>query len=668
MSAGTLSTPRTVALVGNPNVGKTTVFNALTRSRHITANYPGVTVEKKLGPLYVSGRPSQHVQILDLPGTYSLTPQSLDEEIVEQVLTGRQPGTRRPDLVVLILDANNFERNLYFSMQVLECGIPAILVLNMWDEAAAHGKEIDTNRLSGILGVPVMTTVGHRGKGIPELGAAIEASLEQNRPAALGRGFNTLSIEERYQKVDAIAADVIRHPSEPVKTVSARIDAALTHPFWGWVFFIGMMSIIFQSIFSWAEPAMNLIASAVEAVGNTAARMLPDGAFESLVVDGIIAGVGNVIIFLPQIFLLFFFIALLEDFGYMARAAFVLDRVMKKVGLNGKAFLPLLSSFACAIPGIMATRTIQDRQDRLATILVAPLMSCSARMPVYALMIAAFIPSVPLMGGLLNLKGVTLLAMYLLSMTAGLGMAAIFRKTLLKGAHTPFLFELPSYRVPNLSGVLLTMWDRGKEFLVQAGTIIFAISIILWFLVSYPKNEEISRHYEQLKQQTVSAAASEVETEARLAVLANEEASAQLKSSFAGRLGHAIEPVIQPLGFDWRIGIGLIASFAAREVLVSTLAITYQVGEDADETSMDLITALQSEVNPATGQPLYSPLTAISLMVFFVLACQCMSTIAIAKRETNSWRWPAFMVLYMTLLAWTGSFVVYQGGKLLGFE
>ncbi|MCB9800551.1 MAG: ferrous iron transport protein B [Candidatus Omnitrophica bacterium] len=656
---------KTITLVGNPNVGKTTLFNALTGMRHTTANYPGVTVEKRAGWISL-GDSEGAAEIIDLPGTYSLTPQSIDEEIVRHVLLGEQKDTPRPDLAVLVLDANNLERNLYFAFQVIETGIPVIVVLNMWDEAVESGKIIDIARFSELLGVPVIKTVGHRQTGCDELLSLIRRHALDGTQPVNDFGFDGLSIQARYEKIESIIRQVITLPDKPVETISDKIDQVLTHPLWGWVFFTGLMAVIFQSIFSWAGPVMDVISGGVEWLGGVAATLLPDGQLESLVVDGMIAGVGNVVIFLPQIFLLFFFIALLEDFGYMSRAAFVLDRVMKKVGLNGRAFLPLLSSFACAIPGVMATRTIRDRNDRLATILVAPLMSCSARLPVYALMIAAFIPSTPVLG-FLNLKGLTLLAMYLLSLFAGLGMAALFRKTLLRGGKTPFLLELPPYRIPNLKGVLLTMWDRGKEFLMNAGTIIFAISIVLWFLASYPKDPNITQRYEVLKQNAAVTLRADALKD-RIQMLDNEEAGAQLKASFAGRMGQMIEPAIKPLGFDWRIGIGLVASFAAREVLVSTLAITYQIGEDADETSTDLITALQNETNPVTGKPLYTPLVAVSLMVFFVLACQCMSTIAIVRRETNSWSWPAFMVVYMTALAWIGSLTVYQGGKLLGFH
>ncbi|OGW69674.1 MAG: ferrous iron transport protein B, partial [Omnitrophica bacterium GWA2_50_21] len=448
-------------------------------------------------------------------------------------------------------------------------------------------------------------------------------------------------------------------------TVSERMDQILTHRVWGLLFFMAIMGVIFQSIFTWAEFPMKALESAIKNLGSFTGGILPAGQLNSLVVDGMIAGVGNVVVFLPQIFLLFFFIALLEDFGYMARAAFVLDRIMKKVGLNGKAFLPLLSSFACAVPGVMATRTIENRSDRLATILVAPLMSCSARLPVYALMIGAFIPAGRFYG-VFSYKAVTLFSLYFLSLLTGLGMAALFRRTLLKGNQTPFIFELPPYRLPNIKSVLRTMWDRGKEFIYRAGTIIFFISVILWFLASYPKDPAVEKNYQAQRQQlSVTLTGDALKTE--LANLERTVSGDRLKISFAGRLGQAIEPVIEPLGFNWKIGIGLIASFAAREVLVSTLAIVYNIGQDADEKNVDLISALQAEKDPVTGKPAYSPLVAISLMVFFVLACQCMSTLAIVRRETNTWGWPLFMFTYMTILAWVGSFLVYQGGRLLGF-
>ena len=665
MSLSSASQIPVVALLGNPNVGKTTIFNALTGLRHITANYPGVTVEKRFGKFEFEDHP-EAVEILDLPGTYRLSPQSPDEEIVKNVLLGNQPGTKKPDLVVFILDANNFERNLYLALQVIELKIPMLLVLNMWDEMERSGKKIDLEKMKRELDLNCVPTAARFGKGIPDLKLAVSRALSQLSPSVSKWNVSSISIAERYQLIDKLASQIVTKPPLEVKTFSDRIDEVLTHPILGWVIFFAVMGIIFQAIFSWAKPAMDFIASQVDALGRMAAAILPDGQLESLVVDGVIAGVGNVIVFIPQIFLLFFFIAFFEDFGYMARAAFVLDRVMKKVGLNGKAFLPLLSSFACAIPGIMATRTIQDKNDRLATILVAPLMSCSARLPVYALMIGAFIPSVKI-AGIFSLKGVILLSMYSLSIFSGLGMAALFRKTLLKGDKTPFILELPPYRIPHLRNVMMVMWDRGKEFIKNAGTTIFCISIVLWFLVSYPQNHEISTKYQILKQKAAQSYAP-AELQSRQDQLDHEEAGEKLKSSYAGRMGRLIEPVIQPLGFDWKIGVGLISSFAAREVLVSTLAIIYNVGNQANASSQDLIQSLQRERNPETGKLVYTPLVAVSIMVFYVLACQCMSTVAVVRRETGGWGWPIFMISYMTALAWLGSFITFQGGKLLGWE
>lgn len=729
-----------IAFLGNPNSGKTTLFNALTGLRSTTGNYPGVTVEKKVGRFKCPGS-GEKVQVLDLPGSYSLLPRSLDEEVVHNVLYGLQQGTPAPDLLVFVIDANNLQRNLYLATQVLETAIPVIFVFNMWDMSRDSGYVIDLEKISKTLGAPCVKTIANRLKGIDELKKQIEVSLsalpakfenlggclplpdeiereldkveevlagkikrskkavrgealrllachdfegklfedestraklvsqiEASREKLLSLGHDPMSFEPelRYKHIEGIVSSAMKPNIEQKVSVSDRIDRIVTHKFFGLPIFAGVMLTIFQAIFSWAGAPMDWISSGVSWLGETLGALMPTGQLQSLVVDGMIAGVGNVMIFLPQIFLLFFFIALLEDFGYMARAAFVLDRLMKKVGLNGKAFLPLLSSFACAVPGVMATRTIEDKNDRLATILVAPLMSCSARIPVYTLMIGAFIPAIPILGGF-DLKGLTLFSMYFLSIVAGLTVAAIFRKTFLKGEKTPFIFELPPYRLPDWRTVFLAMWTRGKEFIYRAGTIIFCISIVLWFLVSYPKNQEVQVVYLQQKSEIVSQYAGEIQR-LELETLANTKKSDDLRHSFAGRLGHFIEPVIRPLGFDWKIGVGLVASFAAREVLVSTLAIVYNVGGDADESSVDLIKVLQSEKNPETGEPLYTPLVAVSLMVFFVLACQCMSTIAIVKRETGGWKWPIFMFSYMTLLAWGGSFVVFQGGRLLGLS
>lgn len=728
-----------IALVGNPNTGKTTIFNALTGLRHNTANYPGVTVEKRTGRMQLPG--GEIVSVLDLPGAYSLLPRSLDEEVVHDVLLGIRGDTPPPDLVLVILDAGNLERNLYLATQVLETGIPVILVLNMWDMARQNGVEVDLEKLSQLTGVPCVATVGMEQEGLVKLRqmialtlgdpaagrgkfllgsflpAALKTALDRiialiedrlkERPRAVpgealrllsdrlfrspffkemnrggllkaevlsvraslkqgGIDWTSVEPECRYAAIDRLCAEIIRRTPQKTLTFSERLDRILTHRVWGLGAFIVIMGIIFQSIFSWAQGPMDLLSRAIEKLGGLAQGWLPAGPLQSLVVDGIIAGVGNVIVFLPQIFLLFFFIALFEDTGYMARAVFVLDKLMKKVGLNGKAFLPLLSSFACTVPGVLATRTIEDRNDRLATILVAPLMSCSARLPVYTLLIAAFIPKVPVFH-VLHLQGLTLLGLYLLSIGAGLGVAALFRKTFLKGNRMPFVFELPPYRIPHLKTVLGTMWDRAKEFIVRAGGIIFLLSIVLWFLVSYPKDPAAQVRFDLARQQA-AATLSGGSLQERLAGIEHEQKDLQLRSSFAGSLGKAIEPAIRPLGFNWEIGIGIVASFAARELLISTLAIVHHVETGGQGMTAGLMEALQKQRSPVTGKSSYTPLVALSLMVFYVLACQCFSTFAIVKRETGSWGWMFFMIFYMTALAWGSSFVVYQGGRLLGFE
>lgn len=739
MSASKIFQSKQIALVGNPNTGKTTLFNALTGLRHSTANYPGVTVEKRTGWLELS-ESCQAVSVLDLPGTYSLLPRSPDEEVVHDVLLGVQEGVTPPDLVAVILDANNLERNLYLATQVLELGIPAILVLNMWDMARENGIEIDIKKLEELMGVRCIPTIGMKKDGIDLLKRAIERELTHLSPPCLASGFesrlsgpireelskllpfvkrhyrecrcgefgeairllgdtafrsplfknfqwgdslrsevlvaraalvkqgidwSSAEAELRYAYIESVMAAALKRVPKKKLTVSEKLDKVFTHRIWGLAIFVGLMTMTFQSIFTWAEAPMELIAQAMDLLSRFMRSVLPEGPLESLVVEGMIAGVGNVFIFLPQIFLLFFFIALFEDTGYMARAVFVLDRLMKKVGLNGKAFLPLLSSFACAVPGVMASRTIEDRNDRLATILVAPLMSCSARLPVYTLMIAACVPSKSLFG-ILNLQSVTMISMYVLSLAAGLGIAALFRKTFLKGNRMPFVFELPPYRIPHMKTVFMTMWDRGKEFLVRAGSIIFLLSIVLWFLVNYPKDHSAVKEFET-KRAVIEQTMTGETRETQLIELDHDEKNRAILSSYAGQLGKLVEPAIRPLGFNWEIGIGLVASFAAREVIVSTLAIIYHVGAE-DEAGDDLVEALQKQRSSTTGKPVYTPLIAISLMVFYVLACQCLSTVAVVKRETGTWVWPFFMVLYMTALAWAGSFVVCQGGKLLGFE
>ncbi len=696
------STSRYVGLVGNPNCGKTTLFNALTGLRAKVGNYPGVTVERKEGALKGTS-----ITILDLPGTYSLSPQSLDEQIARDVLFHRLPEVPALEAVVVVIDASNLQRNLYLATQVIELGYPTIVALNMIDVAAENGHDIDERQLAERLGVPVIAMVANRGQGVTYLKAAIEDTLKRGSeltrhksfgefPAAFSREVSTLAgllaskypqrrydvaaeaylllsddrfqqssgphyptlvkeevalararlegarldwrsvaIEARYLRIAQIEQEVSKTLFLEKETVSDKLDRVLTHKVWGLLIFVALMLAMFQSIFSFAQIPMGWMESGVAWIGNRVQTTMPPGALNDLLVNGVIAGVGAVLVFLPQICLLFFFIGLLEDTGYMSRAAFLMDRLMSKVGLHGKSFIPMLSSFACAIPGIMATRTIESQKDRLVTILVAPLMSCSARLPVYTVLIAACIPNKRVMG-LLSLPALTLLSMYLLGIIVALMMAWLFKKTLLKGPTPMLIMELPPYRRPLLGTVLRHMWERSKIFIRRAGTVILGISILLWFLASYPKS--------------------------------NGDAGAQLRGSYAGQLGRVIEPAIAPLGFDWKIGIGIVGSFAAREVFVSTMSLVYNIGklDDSKASTRTLAETMRGQTRE-NGARLYTPLVAVSLMIFYVFALQCVSTVAIVRRETNSWKWPVFQWVYMTALAWVFAFATYQLGRALGF-
>ena len=682
---------QTIALAGNPNSGKTTLFNAFTKLRQKVGNYPGVTVEKKTGALVLAK--DRIVNVIDLPGTYSLSVRSPDEEIARDVLLGHAPDTLKPDVVVCVVDAGNLERNLYLASQIQDLGIPMIIALNMMDEVEHQGREIDVMKLSARLGVPVVPTIANQNKGIEELKNLIASGIktaydrqwrmapdleedverlsnvliqqealsrqeafaealaylsqgkishkkhyqEQTlaqmktidlRLKAKGLRARTAAIEARYDWIKSILKDCVSEKSKKGKSLTERIDAVLTHKFLGWIFFIGIMVLMFYMIFTIATIPMDWINKIFTQMGHWITAVMPEGDLRDLIANGIIAGVGGVMVFLPQILILFFFISLLQDTGYMARAAFIMDRVMNKVGLHGKSFIPLLSSFACAIPGIMSARTIESPKDRLVTILVAPLMSCSARLPVYAVMIGVLMP---LATGWQ--KAGIMLLMYLIGIIGACLMAWFFKKTLLRSQKPVFIMELPPYRLPSWKTVLVHMWERSRLFLKRAGTVILAMSIILWALMTYPKHPGM------------------------------EEGQA-LKLSFAGQAGTAIEPVIKPLGFDWRIGIGLIGSFAAREVFVSTMSIVFNLGQEAEENT--LREAFQKAAWP-DGKPLFTPLVCLSLMVFYVFALQCVSTIAVVYRETNSWHWPLFQFCYMALLAYLASLAVYQIGRLLGF-
>lgn len=654
----------TIALAGNPNAGKTTLFNSLTGLKQKVANYPGVTVERKEGAWQLNGN---QAKLIDLPGLYSLDATSMDEQIARDVLTGQQDGVPKPDAIIAVVDATNLERNLYLVTQLFEFGIPVVVALTMIDAFEKQKHEIDIEKLSQALNLPVVPVNAKTSRGKAELSENVKTVID-SPPAEhfhladeVSTADDHARIFARYNFISNAVQASVKHNDRREHQVSDKIDRVLTHKFFGLVILVAILLLVFQTIFSWASLPMDLLEQGFGAFGALVRQQLPAGVLADLIVDGIIAGVGGVLVFLPQILLLFLFISILEDTGYLARAAFLLDKLMSRVGLHGKAFLPLMSSFACAIPGIMATRTIESRRDRFATILIAPFMSCSARLPVYTLMIATFFSGATIFG-FLSLGAVLMLAMYSLGIVVAIAVAFVLKRTLLKAPPPPFIMELPPYRVPNLRTVFQNMITRAWLFVKRAGTVILSISIILWALMYFPRATAVSEAPME-PGLTASAGTDKGDPAVDLPLPKSE----QLKNSFAGKLGHAIEPVIAPLGFDWKIGVALIASFAAREVLVSTLSIIYNVGNDENETSPTLISAIR-EAKRDDGSVAWTPLTALSLMVFFVLAMQCMSTVAVVRRETNSWSWTLFMVAYMTGLAYVGSLLTYQGGRVLGFQ
>ncbi len=653
------------ALVGNPNSGKTTLFNALTGLRQKVGNYPGVTVEKKEG--IAIGQHGEKIGIIDLPGAYSLDPASPDEAILRDVLTGARNDTPQPEAVICVVDASNAERHLYLATQILELGLPTIIVLNMTDVAEARSIRLDPEILSERLGVPVIPMQANTRRGLPELRIAMssgdlkpsdhkvpvpgdlqkiveKASLEPDEKAGSGLEMEPSDEEReiwaeqlitaRYEAVQKLVDDAVDRSQSPSETGTDRIDSWLLHRFFGPVILIGILGILFYSIFTWASIPMDAIDAGFGWLSDTVKNAMPEGDLRDMLTDGIISGVGGVVIFLPQILILFFFIGLMEDTGYLSRVAFIMDRVMAKVGLNGRAFIPILSGYACAIPAIMSTRTIENPKDRLITIMVAPFASCSARLPVYLMMIAVMMPGVSPMG-----KVGLMLGLYLIGTLAIFIFAWIFNRVLRHGERTPMIMELPGYKAPNLKAVLMHMWTRSKIFLRRAGTIILGISILLWAAQTYPK-------------------------------MPDADPADQQAQSYAGRLGKAIEPVIKPLGYDWRIGIGVVASFAAREVFVSAMQITFHVEESEGEEEEATFTRTRDRLASATrdnGEPLFTPLVCLSLMMFYIFALQCASTVAITKRETNSWKWAAFQFGYMTVVAYLAALIVFQGGKLLGY-
>jgi ferrous iron transport protein B len=721
---------RRVAIAGNPNTGKTTLFNELTGSRAKVGNYPGVTVDRHVGELSLSG--GRSVELVDVPGTYSLAARSLEEEIAIQAIAGLHP-LERPDVVVAVVDATQLVRNLYLVLQLVELGAPVIVALNMTDRLEETGQSIDVAALSRELHLPVVSIVASRGSGVAELEREIERVLSDPRramPGALwvpdqpllladlanvergipsewsagsdarrrafalwallsvgehdelrsvppalrdvvqrrrrlaeasGRCIEEEIIRGRYDWLDARAPLFLRE-SQVARTLTDRIDRWLLHPAFGFVFFLAAMTVVFQALFSWANPVIGWIEASFAWLGTTLERVLPGSLLTDLLVNGIVAGVGSVVVFLPQILLLFLFIGLMEDTGYMARVAYLMDRIMKTLGLHGRAFVPMLSGYACAVPAILATRTMERRRDRLLTMMVVPLMTCSARLPVYGLLIAALVPAGRGRG---FTQGLLLAGMYLFSTVVALVAAAVLGRTVLRGERQPLLLEMPPYRLPHWKSVLRLMWEKGAVFLREAGTVILVCTIAMWALLSFPRDAAAARAFEAQRQE-LRASLGGAELDDRLAELDREQKGADLRASFGGRMGHLIEPAIEPLGFDWKIGIGLIGAFAAREVFVSTMAVVYGL-EGESESSEALRDRVREERWP-DGSRVFTPLVCFSLMVFFALACQCMSTLAAVRRETASWGWPAFLFVYMTALAWLASFAVVQGGRLLGWS
>jgi ferrous iron transport protein B len=610
-----------VALVGNPNSGKTALFNALTGSRQKVANYAGVTVERKEGQAITPG--GRRVRILDLPGTYSLRARSPDEEVTRDVVLGRFPGEETPDLLICVADATNLRLVLRLILELKQVGQPAVLALNMYDIARRQGLEIDLERLSAELGMPVVPTVAVRKGGIEALLAEVERMVPQSRgaPADLWREPDAAELRAAHREAERILKAAVAPPKRP-DTWTGRLDAVLLHPVAGMVILLAVLFLMFQAVFTWAAPAMEAIDAGFTALGGLVNAVMPQGVLRSLIADGVIAGVGSVLVFLPQILILFFFIILLEDLGYMARAAFLMDRVMGGAGLHGRAFIPLLSSFACAIPGIMSARVIDNRRDRLATIMVAPLMTCSARIPVYTLVIAAFIPR-QTVWGFASLQGLVMFGLYGAGIVSALTVAFVMRRLMWRGAVEPFIMELPAYKTPDARNVLMNVMIRGQIFLRRAGTIILAMMVLVWFLSTVPGPPPGA-------------------------------VGPAIDYSFAGMIGHAMEPVLAPIGFTWQIGVALIPGMAAREVAVAALGTVYAV---SGQTAGGLSGALSQQ---------WSLATALAFLAWYVFAPQCASTLAVVKRETNSWRWPIIMFAYMLGLAYLAAFVVFHVARALG--
>jgi ferrous iron transport protein B len=714
-----------VAIAGNPNTGKTTLFNALTGHRARVGNYPGITVERRIATIALGGE-SGSVDVLDIPGTYSLLARTAEEQLALDSMLGLG-DLPRPDVVVICVDATQLVRSSYLALQAQEMGLRVIVALTMSDEAGPAAP--DPRALGRVLECEVVQVLARKGVGLDSLRRAMARAIQSEAPAleeaarwrwkpsedlegrivsvratlpaswprtramalwalmSLGSDvddddelahidpavraavrqavesperacdIDDEAIEGRYRWLDEHVAPLMR--ARPDRSLTERVDRILLNRVAGFGVFLGIMFVVFQSLFAWADPAITLIENVFGWIGGQVEGMFPESIFRDFVVDGLIAGVGSVIVFLPQILLLFFFLGLMEDSGYLARVAYLMDRVMKSMNLHGRAFVPMLSGFACAVPAILATRTMERRRDRLLTMMVVPLMTCSARLPVYTLIIASLYPAGSVLG-IFPVQGLLMVLMYLFSTVTALCAAWVLSRSLkpLRATRLPFVIELPPYRLPRMIDVVRHMWERSRLFLSEAGTVILACTIVLWALLSFPRTlPEDAPDYDAM----IAASTGEARAE-----LENQREGALLRQSYGGRLGHAIEPAIAPLGFDWKVGVGIIGAFAAREVFVSTLGVVYSAGGEVDEESVTLRDRIRQEVRE-DGSPVYTPLMGLSLMIFFALACQCMSTLAVVKRETGSFRWPVFLFAYMTGLAWIASFVVYQGGRLLGF-
>ena len=695
-----------IALLGNPNSGKSSLFNHLTGLNQKIGNFPGVTVEKKSG--FCSLPDGRTTEIIDLPGIYSIYPRSLDEKIVAEVLLDHHAPTT-PDKIVVIIDGTNLKRGFLLLTQVIDLGLPTILALNMMDLTAKAGISYDFIMLSKKLGVPVVPINARKGVGLDDLKkqmaepvAALaqrvfnvwqetEAPVKQVRDR-LGvdndyeayqfleqpQSLNFLTAEkramvdsirstfefvpgkfqgaetiQRYSFIqDLLNAITLKSSDNSWKSGSARLDKILLHKVWGYMIFFGLLFLIFQSIFAWAELPMDLIDTLFAVTSDYVGSVLPSGVLSNLIVEGIIPGIGGIMIFIPQIAILFAFIAVLEESGYMARVVFLMDKIMRKFGLNGKSVVPLMSGVACAIPAIMATRTIDNWKERTITIFVTPLMSCSARLPVFTILIALIVPNQRALG-FFNLQGLALMGMYLLGFLAAIFSAWLMKLLIRINERSYLIMELPTYRIPKWSNVGYTILEKTKAFVFEAGKIIMAISVILWVLASYGPGDSVSNARESVIEQSKNLRLTEQGLQDRIAAY-------KLEHSYAGLVGKAIEPVIKPLGYDWKIGIALITSFAAREVFVGTMATIYSIGSTSDEDASTIKERMRAEINPDTGDPRFTPAVGFSLLVFYAFAMQCMSTIAIVYRETKGWKWPMLQLAYMTSLAYISAFTVFQ--------